>query len=218
MAKARLKLVESKKQIEAKINRALKKQVDKVLIRSASRLIVPVRKLIKDALIQQPEVSSLRGGQLTGEFGLPRGSDDIMEIIDDWANSVKIVVKKATLRGGVFRAGMTIAAIEKDYEDALANPAASVVTKKGVILPWLEWLLRFGDRTIVRDFDVSFNAGRVNRSGSRSGLAVMVKREGTRWKVPAQYVGTANNNFVTRALDSVNDEIIALLQKDLRKF
>ena len=45
----------------------------------------------------------------------------------------------------------------------------------------------------------------------------MVKSDGKRWGVPPEFAGTAGNNFVTRAIDSIEDDIINLFEAQFRK-
>lgn len=210
----RLTLVESSKQIEAKINRALLIEVNKSINKAAIRMVGPIRETVKGAIFSQPEVSSLSGAQLAGEFGLPDGRERIESIIDIWVNNITVVKKNATARGGQINAGLTINMIQRDYKDVLASSLATIRTLKGQELPWLEWLLRFGDRAIIRDFEVSFDRGRLARS--RSGLAIMVETKGKRWRVPPQFAGTPQNNFVTRALDTVQDDVFKIIETHLR--
>ncbi len=214
MANIRLTLVESSKQIEAKINKALLIEVNKSINKAAIRMVGPIRQAVKASILSQPEVASLSGAQLAGEFGLPDGKSSIEGIIDIWVNNITVVKKNATARGGQINAGLTINMIQRDYKDVLASSFATVRTLKGQELPWLEWLLRFGDRAIIRDFDVSFDRRRLARS--RSGLAIMVEGKGKRWRVPSQFAGTPQNNFVTRALDTIQDDIFKIIETHLR--
>ena len=173
MVKAQLTLLENSRQIESKINKALKKEVDFATLRTGIRVVGPVKKLVRNALLAQPEVVSLDGKRLAGEFGLPNGGSRINNIIQVWLNNIQFKSKKTTIRSGKINNTLQLTMIRSDYSDVLTLPDASITTEKGQILPWLEWLLRFGDRVIIRDFDVSFQRGRLGRS--RSGLAVMVK-------------------------------------------
>ena len=213
MVKAQLTLLENSRQIESKINKALKKEVDFATLRTGIRVVGPVKKLVRNALLAQPEVVSLDGKRLAGEFGLPNGGSRINNIIQVWLDNIQFKSKKTTIRSGKINNTLQLTMIRSDYSDVLTLPDASITTEKGQILPWLEWLLRFGDRVIIRDFDVSFQRGRLGRS--RSGLAVMVKGKSKKWRVPSEFAGTATNNFVTRALDSVQSDIEKLVEKEM---
>jgi len=38
------------------------------------------------------------------------------------------------------------------------------------------------------------------------------------WKVPAQFSGTEKNNWTTRAINSIEDNIYAIIQKNIEKY
>ena len=38
-----------------------------------------------------------------------------------------------------------------------------------------------------------------------------------RWGVPSQYAGTTQNNFVTRSLEGIDKEIIAIMQSEISR-
>lgn len=210
MARISLELVESNAEIEKKIKQALLRDVDKAMAVAVNKSVTPIRNLVKNKLMEQPEVQSLQGGQLAGEFGLPDGARRIEDIINFWVSNIIVSKKKATASGGRLNAGLSIRLIQRDFEDVLSLNSATVITEKGEELPWLEWLLKFGDRVIIRDYDVYFSKSR----RSRSGLAIMINNKRS-WGVPPQFSGTIENNFVTRALESIEDDIVNILQKQV---
>lgn len=212
MGQFKVTIVETTKKIEGKINQALRKDLDKKMTRAANKMIRPVRNLIGRSLRSQPEYDALDNGRLAGHFGLPDGRARIDRIIDAWVNNITIKAKRSFFRSGQLSAGLHIDIVQRDYADVLALDAATIITEKGQSLPWLEWLLKFGDRTIIRDFEISFSP--VGRT--RSGLAVMVSEPGGRWGVPSQYAGTQRNNFCTRALDEASDALREIIINTIR--
>ena len=44
----------------------------------------------------------------------------------------------------------------------------------------------------------------------------MVQGKGKKWRVPPEFSGTPRNNFVTRALDSIEDDIVKLMERKLK--
>jgi len=86
-----------------------------------------------------------------------------------------------------------------------------VDTERGYSLPWLEWLLTKGGQIIVRNFEVKYGAN----PRSRSGDAVMVS-SGSNWRVPSQFTGTSSNNWITRALSTIENKILKLLESELK--
>lgn len=216
MGKFSIIIEETDEQIESKIRDILLKELNRVMDLTSNKSVIPIRNLIREALFSQPEVISLSGGRLAAEFGLSDGNSRISNIINFWVNNIVVLKKRATKSGGQIRAGLTIKMIQKDFEDVLSLGDATVITAKGQPLPWLEWLLKFGDKVIIRDYDVSFSTK--SSSKSRSGLAIMIKGKGTNWRVPPEFAGTMENNFVTRAINSVEDDIISILEKQIRMY
>jgi len=207
-------LVENKGVIQRRINRALLPEVDKLMKRLANKIVAPVRRLVRDSILSQPEIGSLSGGVLAGEFGFRDGTSRVREIVEIWSNSVEVKRTPTKIINNKIIAGISIGMIEQDYSDVLQSPVAKVITRKGQELPWLEWLLLFGDRSIIRGYDVDFNSGSINRS--RSGQAVMKEGQGKMWGVPSEFAGTSEHNFVTRAIDSIDNQLIKIIQTQAR--
>ena len=212
MVRLSLLLQENTNTISAKIRKQILKDINTTMDKVSIRVIGPIRNLVRQAILDQPEALSLSGGTLAGEFGLPDGRNRIEDIVNQWVSNIIVSKKRATASGRLFNASFTIKMIRADYKDVLQSVSASVVTDKGSQLDWLEWLLLFGDRTIVRGYDVSFQSNR----RSRSGIAIMVGGIGKNWGVPPEFSGTINNNFVTRAIDGIEDDIIKIFEKQLR--
>ena len=154
------------------------------------------------------------GGELQAELGVPDSATRLSGILDIWLNSMKI--SKRTIRpvGGKISGGITINMIKEDYSDVLGTSESFYTTSKGQQIPWLDWLLLAGDRTIVADYifteDISFGK-------SRTGLGLMRHQRAGRWHVPREFAGTAKNNFVTRALSPLQDKVINIMQKEVAK-
>ena len=52
-------------------------------------------------------------------------------------------------------------------------------------------------------------------SVTRSGI--MVSRESAAWSVPKAFAGTEGNNFATRALGTIQDEIDVIVRREITK-
>ena len=98
-----------------------------------------------------------------------------------------------------------------DYSDVISVPEAVFVTEKGVKLEWLRWLLLEGDKRIVSNYFFK------KSSRGRAGGGIMAERQNASWGVPSQFAGTENNNFATRALETINDEIDVLVRREIVK-
>lgn len=213
MANIQIEILDGSKAIERKALQALAKDLNKTMDRAVNKIVVPVRQLITKSLLSQPEVSSLSGGRLAGDFGFRDGQSRISNIIEMWANSLIVQKVPVTIANGkIAKGGLILKAIPSEFKDVLNTRDAVVQTEKGQLLPWLEWLLLFGDRAIIRDFFVTFGP---TKSRSRSGIAIMVGKSGARWGVPTEFAGTQNNNLVTRAMDTIGNDLTKIIQEKI---
>ncbi len=190
-----IKLTQSEAQIERIIIDMLKKQFKDTAIASQLAIEDRLRSVIIDSIKAAPEYHSLLSGRLLGEFGLTDAPTKLDRILQVWSQDIHFDMKNTTMR---------ITAIQGDFKNVLSLPEAQQFTNKGVSLDWLDWLLIKGDKTIIREYEIEAAQGR----RSRTGLAVMVKVKKGRWKVPSQYAGTVNKNWVTRAIDDIPDSKI----------
>jgi hypothetical protein len=150
-------------------------------------------------------------GSLQKELGLDYPVSRLQSILDVWINSVRVDVQRVRATKDSFFGGLTISIINADYSDVTNLPDANVLTDKGEVLPWLQWLLEFGDRVIIYEYDVFPKIGIRNTPGSRSGLGIMVKpkHKKTQWGVPTEFAGTHEKNWVTKALYKISEQKIA---------
>ncbi len=163
---------------------------------------------LADLIRRSDEYSSLTGGELRGQIGLEDPSS-IEAIIDRWAEGIEVRFLK-NKRFGSIKIGM----IQSDYSDVLTMPEASytyVARKGSKVIDWLRWLLLEGSQSIVQDYNFA-----ASKQG-RTGLGIMVSKEGGSWKVPAAYAGTAEDNFVTRSLRDIEKEIDIVVKQEVSK-
>lgn len=186
---------ESNAQIEQWINSETELHFYSIVNSSKSTIELFFRNVVINAIKSQPEYMSLLRGRLRSEFGLPDADTKLSEILTVWSKD--IVIRNSRKR-------LTIEMIQADFSNVLSLASAQQITKKGVSLEWLDWLLMRGDKTIIRDYEVSLNTS----AHSRTGTAIMMQRKRGKWGVPSQYAGTIRNNWVTRAIDGIPDKVI----------
>jgi hypothetical protein len=103
------------------------------------------------------------------------------------STEVKFVKFSNTLKGG-----LEFNFQPSSFANLLALPAGHTIYQDGD-LHWLEWLLKRGDSIIVTNYTYNPSSGL-----GRSGLGNMIP--GGAFRVPPQFSGTEDNNFITRAL------------------
>lgn len=171
--------------------RAYVSDINKYINKSRDKVRRSLKPVIFQAIYTSPEMESVRGGVLKFDFGLP--TDPTQEISNAVSESISIDfgLFKYLARKVVGNAAVKIQ--PTDYLNILSIPSAIVITEKGENLPWLEWLLRYGDSIIIIDFGVEYT------EGGRSGGAIMTTRNRP-FRVNSQFSGTEDDNFISRAL------------------
>lgn len=217
LGKFSLKLLDSNKEITKKILVAYAKEINIYLQQAAPKIRINIQKLLGDVLRDTREYESMTmHGSLQKELGLDYPVARLQSIIDVWLNSVRVDVTRVKATKNSFFGGLTISMIYADYADVTSLPDANVLTDKGEVLPWLSWLLEFGDRVIIYEYDVYPKIGVRNTPGSRSGLGIMVKHKYKQWGVPTEFAGTPENNWVTRALGRIGiQQVTNIIKKSL---
>ena len=192
-----------KNEIRARIN----KHITGITHRIHARLAPIITARIQGTL----EYQSLFGGQLQAELGIPNPAV-IDTIISVWASNFSVKYNSSGRSFGSLNIGLT----QDDYTDVLTLPEASFFYTSGNtsgVIDWLRWLLLEGSSVIVRSYGFTGDTTR----GSRTGLGVMIQRDGLQWRVPPEFAGTASDNFVLRALRTIDKDIDQLVQEELDK-
>lgn len=203
-----IKLIDTEADIEKRINEAVSIQINELLIKNKSNIINQVISLIPKWINNQPEIQAILSGGLVGPFGFTTSPTSVVSaIINAISQSISIQFKKynKNLTGG----GFDLQIQQNDFANLLTLPQG-YTTYSGVNLHWLEWMLLRGDEIIVVGYEYNPKTGI-----GRTGLGNMVPGNG--FRVPPQYSGTKDNNFITRALIGPEQEkdITKIFQKIL---
>lgn len=209
-----LRLIESDGEIRKMVLDSLRETMQEAINRAIPNIQNQIKPIIKNAIESQPEYSSLLGGSLGYELGVPDPENKTRTIIDTWINNISIDKRLVKITNNGLSGGFAISMIASDFADVLSLSEANVVDEaNGYTLPWLEWLLLAGGKILVKDYTVVFGSNRA----SRTGFAIMKQSSGTSWRVPPEFAGTISNNWATRAIDSLDDTINNIMQTELEK-
>jgi hypothetical protein len=200
------KLITTGAEIEKSILNAIQRQLSGALAKVENRLQEKFVRLTTEALSGASEVQSIRNGALFAEFGDPEAPEKINALISLIANSWEFQLTPLRQTQNQVR-GELRAVLSINIDDVSALGAFE--TEQGTPIPWLEWLLTLGDRIIVLDHEVTFN----NPQNSRTGTATM--RSGSGWRIPPEFSGTADDNFITRSVGDALNEIAQIIRREL---
>jgi hypothetical protein len=199
--------------VEQSILKALAGEIDRILGQSAGSIEKRIRELLHQSIRNSPTYQSLVGGILQHELGIVDIKEKVERIIDVWINSIKVDVNPTKTSNDSFKASISIQMVDGTFQDVLSIPEARYITEKGVSIPWLEWLLLYGNKIIVRDYFFTSNI----RAGSRTGYGVMKSKKGGNWRIPPEHAGTVNNNFITKVLEDVGNQIDDLVDEEINR-
>lgn len=200
-----LKINESPKEIQRLILKGLSQDLDAHILKNLTAINIFVKAKVYESIALDPLSWIVSNGKLKGDFGLD--FDPVPAIAQAVSNSVVIDFIRLNNR---LKGGLSIKVQPMDYLNLLTLPEGVVITEKGAQLPWLDWLLTYGNSIIIANFGVSYNYT-VGRSGM---MAIMV--EGARpFSVDPSFSGTVNDNWITRAIDAEINNIEAGIVKIL---
>lgn len=208
-----LKLLESNSEIVDQILLSIKDILNISFNKALKNLRISIPNQVKNAIISEPEYQSLTNGKLKYEFGIPDSVGKINKIIDIWTNNIIIEMVPISISSSGLRGGFIINMIQADYSDIIGSSSASVIdSKTGAVLPWLEWLLLYGGQIIIKNYKVQMGPNK----NSRTGMAIMVSSK-ENWRVPPEFTGTKDNNWITRSLSKLDTIIPKLIQEEIEK-
>ena len=206
-----LKIKDSLKTIENNVNIALVELVNDQININLTRIFNNVKLLIPRWIKKQPEIISILSTEptsLAGQFGFITNADMIVNnIINSVINATEIKFIKYNKN---FNGGLELRFQPSNFANLLALPDGHTVYKGGD-LHWLDWLLKRGDNMIISNYQYNPRTGL-----GRSGLGNMVG--GGSFRIPPQFSGTIDNNFITRSFigNDQEKEIFYIIEKTLQ--
>lgn len=204
------KIKESNQELTKLILNTIKDDITNFLSSVANNGQSKIQDLIRRTLLNCPEMIDAKNGDLRSELGLENAEQKIEGIINTWVNNINITLKKTVISGHGLDGGFILGIIRTDFADVLSQSEAVQITEKGQSLPWLRWLLLEGTGIIIDDYHLKIKPDR-----SRTGKYIMIPSS-RYWGIPYEYAGTVDNNFVTRALDSIKDQIDDIIYSSLK--
>lgn len=204
-------LIDKNIDINQNILNIIKKHIEKTINKSIYSIETDVKNLVAEALMSEPEYSSLKSGTLKAELGIanPASVDNIVLAL---INTLQINPKNIIINNNGLSGGFILTMIKSDDISGIiySDDANVIDNERGYSLPWLEWLLLKGNDTIIQNYSVNYTGS----SRSRSGLAIMVESN-SNWRVPANFTGTSTSNWTTRAISKISDKIIKIIKDNI---
>jgi hypothetical protein len=193
--------------IQNSILEILRDHLTSVINSSVNSIQQKISNLIPVALQSAPEYPSLISGQLRSDFGLTTPEAALSSIISNIASGFQVSVDsiKTSLSG--ISGGITIEILKENLVEVL--PAQEL---GGTTIPWLQWLMTAGDAVVVANYHVVYNPP--DAVVSRTQSAIMVP--GGDYRLPPEFSGTVDNNWITRSLISILPEIDKIINDEIQ--
>lgn len=191
----RIKLTDSIDVVQQRVNEAISELATENINKGKLKAQAKISQLVNRWIISQPEMKSLMSydiGSLAGQFGLPAGQGFLA--VEAIAQSVadSITVQFSRFNPSSLAGDLNINIQPEGFSNIL-NLGVGHVVFSGGDLHWLDWLLTKGDTIIVVGYHYEPKSG-----AGRSSLGYM--SSGQAFRVPPEFSGTAENNFITRAI------------------
>lgn len=189
------------------IVKSISEQLNKKLFSKTNTMKSFIKNTILESIKSQPEYSDLKYGSLRNIFGIENISD--IDAILDELEKMEVDIKKPTAEITEIRARISISMIKDGFSDMLSSSAASYTSEKGFPVPWLEWLLTRGNDSVI----IGYRYLPKTSPSSRTGYGIMIKGDSAIFRVPPEFAGTIENNWITRGVDEALPKIESHLNK-----
>lgn len=183
------------------------REIVKALKTNKKQMLNYVKSIVRENLMNSPEVQSIidDSGKLRVELGIVSGNTDILRVIDEIINRINIDINKSGTPSKDINIEMKIY-IEGEYVDLYSKTYSSYVSKGGAKVEWLSWLLEAGNTDVVFGYKIRYGV-----DIGRTGDAIMMPSKTSNWRVPPEFSGVADNNFVTRSFENVDKELLKFI-------
>lgn len=175
---------------------ALVKDINDSIRNSIPRITKKIQDSIAQSLLSQPEMVGLldySAGGLAAQLGLypSQGNSAVSAIVQTVSGDVKHSFSGFNSQ---FKGSLTFYIAHEAVNKLLSLPVGHVVYGRGD-LHWLEWMLERGDSILISNYTYNPRTG-LGRSGGGNMVV------GGSFRIPPEYSGTPENNFISRALYS----------------
>lgn len=190
----RLKLTNPTQEIMTAGYAALSKEVNKRIVQNIPKIVTKIKEAIGNSISSHPTVLALSDyapGGLAAELGLYPGQGSLAasQITDIVTDDVEFRFRRINTK---LQGSIQFYIAHEAVARLVALPIGHVIYGKGD-LHWLQWLLERGDAIIIDSYEYNPQSG-FGRSGGGS-MAL-----GGSWRVPPEYAGTPEKNFISDAL------------------
>jgi hypothetical protein len=165
-----------------------------------------VNQLISEEFRKSDIWNAITIGDLQNLLLIPSASSALYSIERAIINGVTITRVPVAIAGQYINGGFSISFLDDNYLDVLSAGNTSYVTTNGKYIPWLEWLLYYGDSPVLRRAKlIKTNAG-----------PLLIKSDSD-LQIPSAYSGIPSDNFLTRTLIPLESKIGSMIEEEISR-
>jgi len=201
-------LLENNTEIGQKILQAISKKINNIIVKKIDTIQQKISLETVNYLKTTNTYFSLIDGELAGHFGLPPTvrKSYVDNILNKIGSNIEVNFKKFVIRNKNISGYLQIDVLINNFSDILSMLDSTIMTERGVLLNWLQWLLLEGDRVIVSQHEI------MPSIQGRSKKMIMIKSNAGVWRVPPEFSGVQNDNWLTRAILN-SGEYLKIIEK-----
>lgn len=180
----------------------LNRTIDQLRIKIRPDLVNYVEKKLRE--YPSNTYYSLNFGELQRDFGFSPGENVAEQVVKTISSSIRLSKLGPT---SVSLGGFRLEILKEGIQSLLSKNFAAY-DSNGNTVDWLRWLLTAGDTIVVADYQVMKHKG-TPLSSSRSGYALMISPKMSQgFRVDPNHSGTIDDNWITRALFSAQQDMV----------
>ncbi len=212
----RTKVTQSSSQLTSNPKALESSILNNVYKASRNQIQALVTNIVRKSLRDHPTFQRIGSGALNADFGFEPGTsqgrvEGIVQSIITENTSLDLYINENIIR--VSYIVNTEALFDLEEARVKNDSKNSSSGRHADSLEWLQWILLYGQKAIVRDYRIEL--GGFPNPPSRSQEAIMVKDYGNFWSVPGDVAGTPGDNWITQSLDTSEPLIRNIIKKTL---
>lgn len=188
-------------------------QINEAIRRAIPTVRSRVRQLSDRAIRESSEFISLLAGKLRGELGVVDAAPVMQSLMERLGQATEVTFEPVRVSGDSLNGKMQVSLSRKDLSDAFSADGISYTSENGYTVDWMKWLLTSGDSIVLADY--AFLGKPRDISRSRTGAGIMRHKGG--WRVPPEFSGTLDDNFIIRALLPLEEEYVRIMHEEIVK-
>lgn len=180
--------------------------IDKIFANSIPVIKAKVPQIISKLLRASDSWAAINGGDLQKILYIPSPTTSLFQIEKAIIDSIDIIKTPVSVRGQNIAGSFTVSVLDDSYAQVLSAGETSYVTKNGKLIPWVEWLIYFGDSPVL---------SKMRLLETNRGTYVVKSNDDL--FIPSAYSGIPVDNFLTRALEPAEQEIGNLIEIEVSR-